>query len=122
MQFKEGMLVQLEGTVFRITDPRNERDCFARFLGTRSIAVSIIISGGCPDRNKAVPAPRLDLVESDLAKVRMIAALQGDTGLMLTRFGMIGNDTRWSSSCEIGILFGTQGIGWMLTVGNGVPS
>ncbi len=123
VQFSEGMLERVEEYTYRFTSSRDAKSYFVRFLGTRDFVVSIRESEIYPDYNKAVPAPRIELVENDIASDHMIVTLLGDDLSILRSYGMIGDDrlAGRSASGEIEIFCAARHIDRVLINGRRVP-
>jgi hypothetical protein len=123
LQFNQGMLECVEGHIYRFASSRNAKSCFVRFLGTRDFAVSIRESEIYPDYNKAVPAPRIELIENDISSDHMIVTVLGDNVPILRSFSVNG-DGRLAgrlASGEIEILCGARRIDQVLINGRAVP-
>jgi len=123
LQFSEGMLENVGEHEYRFSSSCNAKSYFVRFLGTRDFVVSIRESEIYPDYNKAVPAPRIELVENDISSDHMIVTLLSDDLPILRSFGMIGDDrlAGRSASGEIEILCAARHIDRVLINGRRVP-
>jgi hypothetical protein len=123
LQFGEGTLENVGEQVYRFSSSRNAKSYFVGFLGTRDFLVSIRESEIYPDYNKAVPAPRIELVENDISSDHMIVTLLGDDVSILRSFRLNGEGrlVGRSASGEIEILCAAQRIDRVLVNGSAVP-
>jgi hypothetical protein len=123
LQFNEGTLERIEGHSYRFFCPGSGHEYFVRLMGTRDFVVSVRESHLYPDYNKAVPAPRLELVERDITDDQVIVAILGDSYPIVRSFGMPRHDTLvgTSGSGPLEVLLSGGGIARVLVSGREMP-
>jgi uncharacterized heparinase superfamily protein len=123
LQFNEGVLEDQGGRLYRFSSVSNAKDYFVRFLAVPECAIAIRDSEIYPDYNKAVPAPRLEVIEHDIRNDRvLVTLLSRDVGSL--RSFEIQNQEILSGKCntsEYEIRIGVHRVEAVLVNGRVVP-
>ena len=88
VQCGAGTLEEIADRQFLFTGTGDSLGCSLRFLGTRPFACSMREGTICPDYNKAIPAPRIELAEERVDGDRVLVSLLGPDASLLGSFTM----------------------------------